>query len=72
MPTDIFPEIDIPVVSVIWQSQQNGGFVRRVAHTPHYDGVKKSAAERVVIEIFGAGPVDLQLVDPSKPAWRYA
>ena len=72
MPTDIFPEIDIHVVSVIWQSQRAGGFVRRVAHTPHYDGVKKSAAERVVIEIFGAGPVDLQLVDPSKPAWRYA
>ena len=72
MPTDIFPEIDIPVVSVIWQSQRAGGCVRRVAHTPHYDGVKKSAAERVVIEIFGAGPVDLQLVDPSKPAWRYA
>ena len=59
MPTDIFPEIDIPVVSVIWQSQRAGGFVRRVAHTTHYDGVKKGAAEPVVVGIFGAGPVDL-------------
>jgi hypothetical protein len=23
-----------------------GGFVRRVAHTPHYDGVKKGACRR--------------------------
>lgn len=49
-----------------------GSFVRRVAHTPHYDGVKKSATEPVVIGIFGRAPVDLKLVDPSKPAWRYA
>ena len=49
-----------------------GGFVRRVAHTPHYDGVKKGAKEPVVIGIFGMAPVDLKLVDPSKPAWRYA
>jgi hypothetical protein len=47
-----------------------GGFVRRVAHTPHYDGVKKGAAEPAVIAIFGIGPVDLKLVDPSKPSWR--
>jgi hypothetical protein len=25
----------------------------------------------VVIGIFGLAPVDLKLVDPSKPAWRY-
>ena len=49
-----------------------GGFVRRVAHTPHYDGVQKNANEPVVIGIFGRAPVDLKLVDPSKPAWRYA
>ena len=49
-----------------------GGFVRRVAHTPHYDGVKKGAREPVVVGIFGLAPVDLKLVDPSKPAWRYA
>ncbi len=49
-----------------------GGYVRRVARTPHYDGVKKDAGEPVIIGIFGLAPVDLKLVDPSKPAWRYA
>jgi hypothetical protein len=48
-----------------------GGFVRRVARTPHYDGVKKGAAP-AIIGIFGIAPVDLKLVDPSKPAWRHA
>jgi hypothetical protein len=61
---DFNPDGTVPV--------RAGGFVRRVAHTPHYDGVRKSATEPVVIGIFGLAPVDLQLVDPSKPAWRYA
>jgi hypothetical protein len=47
-----------------------GGFVRRVAHTPHYDGVKKGETVPAVIGIFGVAPIDLKLVDPSKPAWR--
>jgi hypothetical protein len=47
-----------------------GGFVRRVAHTPHYDGVRQGAPEPAVIGIFGIAPVDLKLVDPSKPGWR--
>jgi hypothetical protein len=47
-----------------------GGFVRRVAHSLHYDGVKKDAKEPAVIAIFGIGPVDLKLADPSKPSWR--
>jgi hypothetical protein len=47
-----------------------GGFVRRVARTPHYDGVKKGAPEPVVIAIFGMAPVELKLVDPTKPGWR--
>ncbi len=47
-----------------------GGFVRRVAHTPHYDGVKKGAKEPAVIAIFGLAPVDLKLVDAHKPSWR--
>ena len=47
-----------------------GGFVRRVARTPHYDGVKKHARQPAIIALFGMGPVDLKLVDPSKPAWR--
>jgi hypothetical protein len=47
-----------------------GGFVRRVARTPHYDGVKKDAKEPAVIAIFGTAPVKLKLVDPDKPGWR--
>jgi hypothetical protein len=47
-----------------------GGFVRRAARTPHYDGVKRDAKEPAVIALFGIAPVRLELVDPSKPAWR--
>jgi hypothetical protein len=47
-----------------------GGFVRRVAHTPHYDGVKHDAKEPAVIALFGIAPVHFELVDRSKPAWR--
>ena len=47
-----------------------GGFIRRVARTPHYDGVMKEATEPAVIAIFGTAPVDLKLVDPAKPGWR--
>jgi hypothetical protein len=47
-----------------------GGFVRRVARTPHYDGVKKDAKEPAVIAIFGTAPVELKLIDPDKPGWR--
>lgn len=48
-----------------------GGFVRRVARMPHYDGVKPDAKEPAVIGIFGIAPVQLELVDPGKPAWRH-
>jgi hypothetical protein len=47
-----------------------GGFVRRVANTPHYDGVKKDAKEPAIIGIFGMAPVHFKLVDPTKPSWR--
>jgi hypothetical protein len=47
-----------------------GGFVRRVAKTPHYDGVIKGAKEPAIIGIFGSAPVNLELVDPTKPGWR--
>jgi hypothetical protein len=56
------PENTVPVPS--------GGFVRRVAHTPHYDGVKRGGKEPAVIGIIGAAPVELKLVDPSKPPVR--
>jgi hypothetical protein len=60
--SDFDPESCVPAPA--------GSFIRRVAHTWHYDGVKKKAAEPVVIAIFGIGPVDLELADPSKPSWR--
>ena len=59
---DFKPQETVPV--------RAGGFVRRVARTPHYDGVKKGEKEPVVIGIFGEAPIDLKLVDPSKPAVR--
>jgi hypothetical protein len=47
-----------------------GGFVRRDARTPHYDGVREDAKEPAVIALFGLAPVRLSLVDPNKPGWR--
>ena len=47
-----------------------GGFVRRVAHTPHYDGVKKGGKEPAVIGIFGQAPIEFKLTDPTKPPVR--
>jgi hypothetical protein len=47
-----------------------GGFVRRVAGTPHYDGVKRGEKQPAVIALFGIGPVDFHLVDPDNAAWR--
>ncbi|HEY1505548.1 MAG TPA: cupin domain-containing protein [Stellaceae bacterium] len=34
-----------------------GSFIRRVARTPHYDGVKKDGKEPAVIAICGIGPI---------------
>lgn len=59
---DFDPENTVPVPA--------GGFVRRVARTPHYDGVKKDASAPAVIGLFGIAPVEFELVDASKPAWR--
>jgi hypothetical protein len=47
-----------------------GGFVHRVARTPHYDGVKRDAKEPAVIALFGIAPVQFELIDPSRPSWR--
>jgi len=59
---DFDPDATVPVPA--------GGFVRRVARTPHYDGVRKDAREPAVIALFGIAPVELRLVDPTKPPWR--
>ena len=56
------PENTVPV--------RAGGFVRRVAHTPHYDGVRKGGNEPAVIGIFGQAPIEFKLVDPTKPRVR--
>ncbi len=49
---------------------QAGSFVRRVAGTPHYDGVIRGHPEPAIIAICGIGPVNYALSDPSKPGWR--
>ena len=59
---DFDPDSTVPVPA--------GGFVRRVASTPHYDGVKSSAKQPAVIALFGIAPVQLKLVEPGKPSWR--
>lgn len=60
--SEFLPQDAVPV--------RPGGYVKRTARTPHYDGVPKSQHDPAVIAIFGLGPVDLQLVDPTKPSWR--
>ncbi len=47
-----------------------GSFVRRVARTSHYDGVKAGEPEPVTIAICGMGPITFHAVDPSKPKVR--
>jgi hypothetical protein len=50
---DFDPDNTLPVSA--------GGFVRLVAGTPHYDGVKKGANEPAVIGLFGIAPVQFEL-----------
>jgi hypothetical protein len=47
-----------------------GSFVRRVAGTPHYDGVIRGHPEPAIIAICGIGPVNYALSDPSQPGVR--
>jgi hypothetical protein len=47
-----------------------GAYVRRVARTPHYDGVIRSQKDPAIIAICGIGPVNYALTDPSQPAVR--
>jgi hypothetical protein len=56
------PDATVPVPA--------GGFVRRVAHTPHYDGVRKRGKEPAVIGIFGQAPIEFKMTDPTKPPVR--
>jgi hypothetical protein len=47
-----------------------GTFVRRVAHTPHYDGVRAHGTEPAVIAICGMGPVGQKWLEPDQPHVR--
>jgi hypothetical protein len=47
-----------------------GTFVRRVAHTPHYDGVIATGKQPAVIAICGMGPAGMHYIDPKQPGWR--
>jgi hypothetical protein len=47
-----------------------GSFIRRVANTPHYDGVVANGTEPVVIAICGMGPVKQTYNEPDQPGWR--
>ena len=60
--TDFTPEATVPA--------RAGSFVRRVAGTPHYDGVKRDGTEPAIIAISGIGPIHYHLTDPAKPGWR--
>ena len=55
------PEDAVPVTA--------GGFVRRVAHTPHFDGCKKTDKEPAVIVICGVGPIKFHKVDEAASSW---
>ncbi len=39
------------------------------AHTPHFDGGKKSDKEPVVIAICGVDPIKFHKVDEGRPSW---
>ena len=59
---DFDPAACVPVAA--------GSFVRRVAGTPHYDGVVRGHPEPAIIAICGVGPVNFALNDPSQPGVR--
>jgi len=44
-----------------------GSFVKRVAGTPHYDGVPANAPEPAIIAISGIGPTNGTFIDTSHP-----
>jgi len=61
---DFAPDDAVPVKA--------GGFVKRTARAPHYDGVPRNGGEPAIIAVFGMGPVDIELCEPGKPSWRGA
>ena len=59
---DFAPDATVPAPA--------GSFVRRVARTPHYDGVKKGVDQPAIIAISGMGPIHYHLADTTKPGRR--
>ena len=59
---DFAPESTVPAPA--------GSFIRRVARTWHYDGVRRGEKEPVVIAITGMGPITFHNVQPGTPGWR--
>ncbi|MBV8091856.1 MAG: cupin domain-containing protein [Acetobacteraceae bacterium] len=59
---DFAPESTVPAPA--------GSFVRRVARTPHYDGVRRGEKEPAVIAISGMGPITFHNAQPGTPGWR--
>ena len=55
------PDDTVPVTA--------GGFVHRVARTPHFDGSKKTDKEPVVIAICGTGPIKFHKVHESESSF---
>jgi hypothetical protein len=47
-----------------------GSFIRRVAKTPHYDGVKTDGKEPAIIAICGLGPISFHNTEAGTPNWR--
>jgi hypothetical protein len=47
-----------------------GSFIRRVAKTSHYDGVKADGKEPAVIAICGLGPITFHNTEPNTLGWR--
>jgi hypothetical protein len=56
------PEATVPMLA--------GSFIRRVARTPHFDGVKKDGREPAVIAICGMGPITFHNTEEGTPSWR--
>ena len=49
-----------------------GSFVRRVANTPHYDGVPTGVAAPAEVAVFGMGPVMYKASDPNMTGYARA
>jgi hypothetical protein len=60
--TDFDPDHTVPCPA--------GTFIRRVAHTAHYDGVKTGGKEPAVIAICGIGPNNQKFLEPGTPNIR--